>query len=407
MKRVHRGRAQAQRRVALSATAIVLAVAATPSSGQSPTSATAPTPTPRAPAPWRVDAIYKVDLLDVQRPAVVRALDLLDVALTVDAAALLGWDATTIRVEALATHGGKPNRTVGTLGGISNLEVAKNSVRPYATWIARDLTPRLNVLVGLYDLNSEFYSTDASALLIHPAFGIGSEMAQTGANGPSIFPNLSFGVRVRVRSEGDWYAEAAALDGVPGSPSSPGQTSVHLRASDGALLVGEGGWQRADAGGHAALGVWTYTRSTARLDGNGAETNRGAYMLAQGIVRPSPQGRTSAFLRVGIADPRVNALDAGFEAGVLTERPLGAGGPAAVTVGITGARLSPARHRLDEAAGAAPRSPETTLEAGARWRVGRYWAVQPLVQRVWNIAGHSGNAIIAGLRIEGTLRPTP
>ena len=357
---------------------------------------------------WRVDALYKADLLHARRPAIDSTVDFLDVALTLDAAALFGWSATTIRVEALSTHGSKPNRTLGSDGGISNLEVATNSARLYATWIAHDLTPAWSVLAGLYDLNSEFYATDASALLAHPAFGIGTEFGQSGRSGPSIFPDLSLGVRLRGHAASGLYAQAAVLDGVPGTPGKPGRTSVHLGRDDGALLVGEGGWQDPEHGGHVGLGVWSYTRASARLEGDGEARNRGAYALAQGVVAAGPVARTTAFARFGVTDGRLNPVDGAAEVGALVEQPFGASGPSAFTVGLTAARLSASQRKLNRASGQPTARAEAAAEAGLRWRLGTHFSLQPFVQRWWNAGGRGeARTTIVGLHFEAALKPSP
>lgn len=371
--------------------------------------ATAQAGDPPAPAPaWRLDALYKADLLHARKPAIDAAVDFLDVALTLDAAALFGWPATTIRVEALSTHGGKPNRTLGSYGGISNLEVAANSARLYATWIARDITPAWSVLAGLYDLNSEFYATDASALLAHPAFGIGTEFGQSGRSGPSIFPDLSLALRLRGHDASGFYAQAAVLDGVPGTPGETGRTTVHLGRDDGALLVGEGGWQNAESGGHVGVGVWGYTRPTARLGGEGEARDRGAYALAQAVLAAGPVARTTGFMRFGIANGRLNPVDAAAEIGALVERPFGQGGPSAFTVGLTASRISAAQRKLNDAAGQPTARAEAAAEAGLRWRLGTHASLQPFAQHWWNAGGRSGEkTTILGLHFEATLRPSP
>ena len=148
----------------------------------------------------RFDALAIVDTLHADEPSFTTALGHLELRLTGDAARLSGSPATTLRLETLADEGAKPNERVGTLQGMRNIEVRRNAARLYAAWLQHAFSPELDALVGLYDLNSGFYATDASSLLIHPAFGVGAELAQTGRNGPSIFPDLAAGVRVRARS---------------------------------------------------------------------------------------------------------------------------------------------------------------------------------------------------------------
>ena len=357
-------------------------------------------------SPWRWDGIYKADLL-YSRHADGAAVGNLGLRVTADAGTLLGWEDTTLYAEALWNHGSKPNRRVGTTQGISNLEVAQNAARVYATWAEHEFkATATSLLFGLYDLNSEFYSTDASGLLIHPSFGIGIDFSQSGRNGPSIFPNLGLALRVKQPFGDGLYLQAAVIDGVPGDPDHPGRTTIHLSRDDGALLVGEFGWQQhGDDGpkpGHWGMGLWHYTQRTARLDdGNQLEHNQGAYMLAQGLLFDAQRARMTGFVRAGVANRRVNAVDLGFDAGVLVEQPFGQDGPAALTAGLAVARFGKPHRQVQSDAGITIASRETALEIGARWQPQPSLALQPLLQRVWNTGGRaSAHETIAGLRLE-------
>ncbi|HKW84810.1 MAG TPA: carbohydrate porin [Burkholderiaceae bacterium] len=367
------------------------------------------------PAPaWSWEGIYKADLLHSKTTD--GAVGNLGLRATADAGALLGWDDTTLHAELLWNHGSKPNRRIGTAQGISNLEVAENAARIYASWIEHEFKASgTSLLFGLYDLNSEFYSTDASGLLIHPSFGIGIDFSQSGRNGPSIFPNLGLALRAKQQLGGSgYYLQAALIDGVPGDPNRPGRTTIHLSRSDGALLAAEFGWQeRGDDGpkpGHWGLGAWRYTQPGDRIDGMGRESNQGVYALAQGVLFDAERGRTTGFVRTGIANRRVNAVGIGFDAGVLVDRPFGGDGPSALTAGIAVARFGHAqRDAVLAGGGAAIASHETALEAGARWQLSRTLAAQPLVQHVWHPGGRrTANETIVGLRLEWSFgAPSP
>ena len=364
-------------------------------------------PVPAA-SPWQADVVYKLDLLRIARPRYDTGVGHLDATLSVDAGALFGWPSTSLRLEAISDQGGQPNARLKTAGGISNLEVVERSARLYAVWVSKDLAPGWNVLAGLYDLNSEFYSTDASALFIHPSFGIGTDLSQSGRNGPSIFPNLSLAVRLRAQMESGRYLQLAVLDGVAGDPGHPGNTVVHVNRADGALVVTEGGWQNSGTGMRAGLGLWGYSQPVPRLDGSGERRNRGAYVVAQQNIVAGPVARTTAFLRAGAADGAVNAVRLAADAGLLVEHPLGATGPAALAVGVTTARFGNDRREFGRRAGEEVASAETVVEIGLRWRLARHWAIQPLTQRIWNVGGRRGvTASVVGARLEWALSSAP
>lgn len=358
-----------------------------------------------AAAPWSWDGVYKADVLN-SRAAGTAGIGNLGLRVNADAGALLGWDDTTLHAELLWNHGSKPNRRIGTTQGVSNLEVAESAARLYATWVEHEFKASgTSVLFGLYDLNSEFYATDASGLLIHPSFGIGIDFSQSGRNGPSIFPNLGLALRAKQQLGGGWYLQGAVIDGVPGDPAHPGRTTVRLSGADGALLVAEAGWQQGGDGdapkpGRGGVGAWRYTQRTDRIDGSGLEHNQGAYALAQGLLFDAP-ARTVGFVRAGVANRRVNAVDSAFDAGVLVDRPFGAGGPVALTAGVAFARYGRAQRDAQAASGIDLRSHETAFEVGARWQVMPSLALQPLLQRVRNVAGRGGaHETIVGVRAE-------
>jgi porin len=357
-------------------------------------------------APWRLELVVKSDLLAIDETRENTAVGLANLRLVLDADRLFGWTGTQIRLESLATEGGKPNRRLGTLQGISNLEVARNSIRLYGASIERRFDADGSILFGLYDLNSDFYSTEASGLLIHPAFGIGSELGQSGLNGPSIFPNLGLALRGRAGLGGGLYAQGAMLDAVPGETSDAGRTWVHLSARNGALFVGEVGWQATGDDAPAAparwgLGLWTYSLDFQRLEGAGSGRNAGAYALVQVPLIAGPRARTTAFLRTGVANGALNPIETAFDAGILVERPWGDSGPAALTAGVASATPGSTYRRLLEARGERTAPHETTVEVGARWLPFTGLVVQPLLQHVQAAGARAGrNATIVGLRLE-------
>ena len=381
----------------LSAARIVLCVAAL---GASMAARADPPPA----SPWHWDAVLKIDALHVDPPSTNAGIGYFDLRLTVDADQLFGWRGTVLRIEGLATEGSKPNRRLGTLQGISNLEVVRNAMRLYGAAIEHTWREDASVLLGLYDLNSEFYATEASALLIHPAFGIGAELGQTGANGPSIFPNLGLALRVRAGFGSGAYLQGVVLDAAPGESQDAGRTWVHLSATEGELFVAEAGWRdtSSEAGAPArwAVGVWNYSRAAPRPDESGKGRNAGAYVLGQWPLRSTPVARTTAFVRSGFANPQLHPIEAALDAGVLIENPQGSSGPAAITLGVASAAIGAPYRRALEARGQAASRHETALEAGVRWKV-RGLAVQPLAQYVHAPGGRAGrHATVVGVRIE-------
>jgi porin len=370
-------------------------------------------PESAAASPWRWAGAYKADLASTSAPAS-RSLLLgnLGFSLDGDAEALWGWPGTSLHAELLWNHGGKPNHVVGSVQGVDNIEVEQSAARLYAAWIERQFAATgSRLLLGLYDLNSEFYATDASGMLVHPSFGIGPDFSQSGRNGPSIFPNLGLALRAKQVLGESHSLQVAVIDGVPGNPAHIGRTEVHLSRADGALLVAELGWQQqGESGpqpGHWGLGAWHYTAKTAALGSGGLEHNQGVYAVGQVLLRDGPQARTTGFLRWGAARAQINRLSAAAEAGFLIDKPFGDHGPEAFTAGFAFGRFGGAYRTQQALSGQAIAVHETALELGARWALSEGLTLQPYLQHIVNAGGVGAtSAVVGGARLQWSFGPT-
>jgi porin len=247
-----------------------------------------------------------------------RYLDNSDLILDADLERLVGWKGASAVLYGLGNEGGSPTEDVGDAMRVSNID-APDTWKLYEAWVDQSLwSGRFSIRAGLQNLNGEFYVNDVSAMFINSSFGMGQDFAQSGKNGPSIFPVTSAALRLRARTTLASYAQFAVLDGVPGDPRHPDGTQIAWRASDGLLLVGEVGWAW-DAGLAAATkvaaGAWGYTT---RLDtvesaaaGRGTEErgSHGAYAVAERTFFAERVDLTqglAAFVRGGWADPAFN-----------------------------------------------------------------------------------------------------
>ena len=119
--------------------------------------------------------------------------DNLDLKAAIDGEKAFGIQGNKALIYFINNFGTKPNaREVGSTQGVDNIEPGINTFKLYEAWMDQSfLDNKLSVLVGLHDLNSEFYLTDNSSNFIKPSFQIGQDFAQSGQNGPSIFPTTS------------------------------------------------------------------------------------------------------------------------------------------------------------------------------------------------------------------------
>lgn len=229
-------------------------------------------------------------------------LDNLDVVL--DLTDLWGVSGTRAHFYGLYNNGsGFSGSTVGDLQVVTNIETGVQAFRLYEAWIESGIGNTASLLVGLYDLNSEFDSLDAASLFINSAHGIGSELGLSGNNGPSIFPSTSLAARILWRPASDWAFRFAVLDGVPGDPDDPGATGIHLSNADGGLFIAEG--ERQSGNTKWLAGTWAYSGKFARWDDASRSTgNAGIYLRSE---RAFPNG-VSIFGRIGWADPKFNTV---------------------------------------------------------------------------------------------------
>lgn len=213
--------------------------------------------------------------------------------------------------------------------GIDNIEVATNTFKLYEAWDEQSfMDGRLAVLAGLHDLNSEFMVTDMTANFIKPTLQVGQSFAQSGQNGPSVFPNTSVAARVKFLPTETSYISAAAFDGIPGDLDRPHGTHIEFEGGDGLLLIAEAGLtpKAADSDGTPnkfAIGGWTYTKKQDDLvdvDGSGNPVKRrmqGAYLLSSYQVYHNKDAGhdLGLFLRGGFADGNTAQVNWDWEAG--------------------------------------------------------------------------------------------
>lgn len=243
-----------------------------------------------------------------------RFLDNLDLVADLDLEQIVHWRGASAHIDLLNNSGGMPNDDAGTLQGVDNIEVSRQRLRLFEAWVEQ-AWGNSSLRVGLYDLNSEFYANDSAGLLIAPAFGIGSEIAATGPNGPSIFPSTALAARYHAEFGSGFYVRAAVLNahaGVLGDPD-----GVDVSFDEGALVIAEGG---VDGDHKLAFGAWRYSREqddVRDVDGLGdpvQRTAQGAYVVyEQPFNDPEGLRATTGFIRAGVSDGNTTPFAGGWQ----------------------------------------------------------------------------------------------
>jgi porin len=299
-------------------------------------------------------------------------------------------------------------RYVGERQALSNIE-GVSTWRLYEIWADYSFGTKLSnsVRFGLYDFNTEFNALDVSALFINSSHGTGAELAQSGLNGPSIFPVTGLALRVRGSTE-KFYWQFAALDGVPGEPDHPDRTGLHLDRAEGVLLAAEFGGAIAGFS-KLALGGWRYAAHFDSIDeasSSGdpvrARGNQGFYLLAERPFWSQGNSSISGFLRAGSAETRFNQLSDFVGTGIVMQGFSAARPDDALGFAIAHASNG---HRFRQFAvrnGTPVERSETVLELTWRAPVTEWLTLQPSLQYVVNpgMDPQLGNAWALGLRFE-------
>jgi porin len=354
------------------------------------------------------EAAYSADLLanlSGGREQGAAYLDNLDVVLEGDLERLLGWPGSSFVVSGLYNNGNDfSGRYVGDAQVVSNIDTEVEAVRLFEAYVETRLGGGGSVLFGLYDLNSGFDALDSSALFMHSAHGIGTDIAQTGEAGPSIFPVTSLALRLAWEWSGGWSGRLAVLDAVPGRPDEPARTAVDLRGGEGWLFVGE--LERSWRNARVLAGAWRYTAafpdqaaSAAAGEPIEARGNHGFYV--RGEWQPDAFGRPVLFGRVGRAAQRFNVFEWFASAGAVWEDAPGG----ALGVALAWAESSPAYRRGSAASGFAPERREVAFELSYAVVASERLRLQPNLQHVVNpgLDASLDDAWIAGMRMALTL----
>jgi porin len=335
----------------------------------------------------------------------VRILTNLDLVADADLGALLSWPGARAKLHVLNNQGGHPNDLAGTLQGVNNIEVGRSRIKLYQAWIEQDMFGgKAALLLGLADLNADFYQNDSAGVLIAPAFGIGSELAATGPNGPSIFPSTALTARLSVLLGSNVYAKAAVVNAKSGVLGDPGGVDFSMR--EGILLIGEAGWT---GRGKLAVGYWRYTKrqdDLRRVEPDGSPSKavaQGAYLLIdQPVTATDTQGPSvNLFARIGLSDGATTPFRGGWQFGMLATKLFPGRPDSTLSIGINRGELSGRYQANAVDAGIGLTSSETGLEVTYSDQLTPWLQLQPDLQYVIHPSGNplGRDAIVVGLRI--------
>jgi len=343
-----------------------------------------------------IEASYIAEVIGNARGGKKRGSRYLDngyVAAALDLERLGGWRGGKATISALYNNGASLGDLVGDDHGASNIETGVQAVRLYEAWVEQRVGSA-SFRVGLYDLNSEFDALESSALFVGSSHGIGTDIGQTGRNGPSIFPATSLALRADVEFKPGFLIRAAVLDAVPGDPGHPARTAVLLRKEDGALLIGEADMRIGDV--RILLGHWRYTAHFDRYDGAVGRGNAGVYLRGEATLWRQAEERLSAFFRLGTANGDFNKMDRFASVGLHLAAPFSARPDDAFGVAVSTGMTS-GEYRLETPSSRA----ETVVEATYLFRLTPWVALQPSAQWIFSPGADpiAKDALVLGMRV--------
>jgi porin len=288
-------------------------------------------------------------------------LDNANISVNWDLEKAFGWSGSSFYMNVLSNSGERPNDAVGTLDGVSNIEVADGRWKIFEFAFEQKLGDKASVSFGYIDLNGHFYATESSGLLMGPPYGIGTELAVTGSNGPSIFPSSAPAIVLNLTPTEDSYAKLGVFGANSHNWGDPGS---NRNFNDGVLTIAEAGLTKS---GLIALGGWRYSNKVSAYDPLGTNPKSinpwGIYALLEKPLIASETGRSvTGFFRAGYSDGETTDFTGSVTTGILVDRILGGRPNSQFSLGLRQAYVSDQFKDNTRLAGLTPLSSETGVE---------------------------------------------
>jgi porin len=297
---------------------------------------------------------------------------------------------------------------VGDLHGVNNIE-APDAWHLYEFWSEFSFGGRGNtsLRLGLLDLNADFDTPVTSSLFVGPAHGIGTEISQTGGNGPAIFPVTGLGIRLAGEFSEGLHWRVGAFEGTPGDDDEASFAVFDVASGEGSLLIGEMEYV-SERVNKISVGMWSYTADFDRLDAElttspqSQNGNHGAYALVDLPLGNLGPARIDGSLRFGVAEERFNPVDQYIGATFVASHPFTSRPDDAFGFAVAYGRTGDLYRTVQALAGIPAAGAETSYELTYRAPITGWLALAPSVQFV----SHPGadlamrDAWVVGLRFE-------
>jgi porin len=297
---------------------------------------------------------------------------------------------------------------VGDLQGLNNIEAdAGWYLNEVWTEFAFGGDTHTTLRAGVLDLNAEFDVTPTSLMFVAAPFGVGTDISQSGATGPSIFPLTGLGIRAAGERDGGLGWRLGVYDGAPGNDGSRGFASLHVSSDEGVLAIGELVYHSEHVN-KMSLGAWGYSAGFAPIDtalnpdAAPESGNRGFYALVDLPLGVAGDRRFDGSLRLGTANERFNAVDR-FAAASLVATGVWPGRPEdQLGVGVAWAHTGESYRNSQAFAGAPATAAEILWELSYGTSLTEWLALKPGVQFVQHPGADASlaDSWVLGLRFE-------
>ena len=356
----------------------------------------------------------------------------------VDTGKAFGWDGGTFNASALQLHGHNLSAdNLANLQTVSGIE-SENATRLWELWYQQSvLDGDANVKVGQQSIDSEFMTSQSSALYLNTMMGWPMVPSADLYGGGPAYPLSSLGARVSSTVAKNVTVLAGVFDDNP--PGGAFNNDDQLRGAEksgaafslntGALIIGEIQFgvnqpvegDMAQVGdvqglpGIYKIGFWYDTAKfpDQRFDASGVslatsatgiaanhQGNYSIYGVADQVVwqkDPNDPQSVSVFARPMMAPDDRNAISFSINAGVNLKAPLPGRDDDTFGIGYGFAKVSDRLAALDADQNAAgtptiKQSQEQFIEVTYQAQLAPWWQVQPDVQYIFNPGGGTFNS---------------
>jgi len=303
-----------------------------------------------------------------------------DLSITVDTEGLGLWQGGTWFAEVIYNHGDDPSNFIGDVQTASNIADGKRK-RLQQFWYDHALNDNVSLLLGLHDLNSEFYASEYAALFLNSSLGIGPEVS--GNVGTSLWPEAGLAARLSLHNVQS-YVNVVIYDGDPA-------TRKVDKATEGLMMIIEAGWLNGEAA--YKFGLWQHSAEKAGPDNIASPSVAGFYAV---VDQPLSEN-TGVFMQLGLTQANRNEIANYFGAGLVMQEPIS--GRSDDTLGLAVARAGFSNtHQQANGVLAA----ETAIEITYDMAITDWLTVHPAYQWIHHPSGNPAlkNANVAMLRVD-------